>query len=152
MRVFIIIILGFMTFASTALAGTTLDGVRAKGFVRCGVSEGLPGFSSPDAKGNWKGIDVDFCRAVAAAILGDPSKVKFVPLTAKQRFTALQSGELDILSRNTTWTLTRDTRLGLNFAGVTYYDGQGFMVRQHPTFAEIPRFLLRAYRLHRILR
>jgi general L-amino acid transport system substrate-binding protein len=117
--------------APPAVAGPTLDGVRAKGYVVCGVSEGLPGFSSPDAKGNWKGIDVDFCRAVASAVLGDPSKVKFVALTAKQRFTALQSGELDVLSRNTTWTQTRDTRLGLNFAGVTYYDGQGFMVRKN---------------------
>ncbi|HIE92236.1 MAG TPA: transporter substrate-binding domain-containing protein [Acidobacteria bacterium] len=124
------LIAGLTAAGAPAVAGPTLDGVRAKGFVRCGVSEGLPGFSSPDAKGHWKGIDVDFCRAVAAAILGDPMKVKFVPLTAKQRFTALQSGELDLLSRNTTWTLTRDTRLGLNFAGVTYYDGQGFMVRK----------------------
>jgi general L-amino acid transport system substrate-binding protein len=130
MRGLIIITACFTFFAGAALAGPTLDGVRAKGFVRCGVSEGLPGFSSPDAKGNWKGIDVDFCRAVASAILGDPSKVKFVPLTSKQRFTALQSGELDVLSRNTTWTQTRDTRLGLNFAGVVYYDGQGFMVRK----------------------
>lgn len=130
MRGLIVIIFGFTVFAGTAAAGPTLDGVRAKGFVRCGVSEGLPGFSSPDAKGNWKGIDVDFCRAVASAILGDPTKVKFVPLTSKQRFTALQSGELDVLSRNTTWTQTRDTRLGLNFAGVIYYDGQGFMVRK----------------------
>jgi general L-amino acid transport system substrate-binding protein len=117
-------------FAAPSWAGPTLDGVRAKGFVRCGVSEGLPGFSSPDAAGNWKGIDVDLCRAVASAVLGDPQKVKFVPLTAKQRFTALQSGSLDVLSRNTTWTETRDTRLGLNFAGVIYYDGQGFMVRK----------------------
>ncbi len=130
MRGLIVIMAAFTVFAGTALAGPTLDGVRAKGFVRCGVSEGLPGFSSPDAKGNWKGIDVEFCRAVASAILGDPMKVKFVPLTAKQRFTALQSGELDVLSRNTTWTQTRDTRLGLNFAGVIYYDGQGFMVRK----------------------
>jgi len=130
MRGLIVLIMGFMTFSGSALAGPTLDGVRDKGFVRCGVSGGLPGFSSPDAKGNWNGIDVDFCRAVASAILGDPMKVKFVPLTAKQRFTALQSGELDLLSRNTTWTQTRDTRLGLNFAGVIYYDGQGFMVRK----------------------
>ncbi len=130
MHKFIGFIFAILTFSGSAMAGPTLDGVRAKGLVVCGVSEGLPGFSSPDAKGHWKGIDVDFCRAVAAAVLGNPSKVKFVPLTAKQRFTALQSGELDLLSRNTTWTLTRDTRLGLNFAGVTYYDGQGFMVRK----------------------
>jgi len=120
----------FSMMAGAAWAGPTLDGVRAKGFVRCGVSLGLPGFSSPDAKGRWTGIDVDFCRAVAAAVLGDPDKVKYVSLSAKQRFTALQSGTLDLLSRNTTWTLTRDTRLGLNFTGVTYYDGQGFMVRK----------------------
>ncbi len=136
MRRLIFIVLGFTFIAGLAAgappaaAGPTLDGVREKGFVRCGVSGGLPGFSSPDAKGNWNGIDVDFCRAVASAVLGDPMKVKFVPLTAKQRFTALQSGELDLLSRNTTWTQTRDTRLGLNFAGVIYYDGQGFMVRK----------------------
>ena len=96
----------------------------------CGVSQGLPGFSAPDDKGNWTGLDVDFCRAVAAAIFNDPTKVKFVPLSAKERFTALQSGEIDVLSRNTTWTMTRDTSLGLNFAGVNYYDGQGFMVRK----------------------
>ena len=96
----------------------------------CGVSQGLPGFSSPDDKGNWTGIDVDVCRAVAAAIFNDPTKVKFVPLSAKDRFTALQSGEIDVLSRNTTWTLSRDTSLGANFTGVTYYDGQGFLVKK----------------------
>ena len=90
----------------------------------------MPGFSAPDDKGNWTGIDVDICRAVAAAIFNDPTKVKFVPLSAKDRFTALQSGEIDLLSRNTTWTLSRDTTLGANFTGVTYYDGQGFMVRK----------------------
>ncbi len=116
--------------ATSALAGPTLDGVRAKGHVQCGVSGGLPGFSSPDAKGDWSGFDVDFCRAVAAAVLGDANKVKFTPLTAKQRFTVLQSGEIDVLSRNTTWTLTRDSALGLDFAGVIYHDGQGFMVRR----------------------
>ena len=113
-----------------AIAGPTLDGVRAKGYVRCGVSEGVSGFSNPDARGNWSGIDVDVCRAIAAAVFGDATKVKYTPLTSKQRFTVLQSGELDVLSRNTTWTLTRDSALGLNFAGVTYYDGQGFMVRK----------------------
>ncbi|MFQ5775977.1 MAG: amino acid ABC transporter substrate-binding protein [Kiloniellaceae bacterium] len=116
-------------FATTAAAGT-IDDVRRKGFVQCGVSQGLPGFSNPDEQGNWTGIDVDVCRAVAAAVLGDASKVKFTPLSAKERFTALQSGEVDMLSRNTTWTLVRDTALGLNFAGVNYYDGQGFMVRK----------------------
>ncbi len=108
--------------------GGTLQAVKSKGFVQCGVSQGLPGFSNPDEKGNWTGIDVDVCRAVAAAVFGDATKVKYTPLSAKERFTALQSGEVDILSRNTTWTLVRDTALGLNFTGVTYYDGQGFMV------------------------
>ncbi|WP_260294338.1 amino acid ABC transporter substrate-binding protein [Sedimenticola hydrogenitrophicus] len=114
--------------SSNAFAGATLDGVKKKGFVQCGVSTGLPGFSSADEKGNWSGLDVDVCRAVAAAVFGDAGKVKYTPLTAKERFTALQSGEIDMLSRNTTWTLTRDSSLGLNFAGVNYYDGQGFMV------------------------
>jgi general L-amino acid transport system substrate-binding protein len=96
--------------------------------VQCGVNTGLAGFSQPDSKGVWRGIDVDVCRAVAAAVFGDANKVRYTPLTAQQRFTALQSGEVDILSRNTTWTVTRDTSLGLNFVGVNYYDGQGFMV------------------------
>jgi general L-amino acid transport system substrate-binding protein len=118
-----------VTMASGAQAASeTLDAVKSKGFVQCGVSTGLPGFSNPDEKGTWQGMDVDVCRSVAAAVLGDASKVKYIPLTAKERFTALQSGEIDILSRNTTWTQTRDTTLGLNFAGVNYYDGQGFMV------------------------
>jgi len=106
----------------------TKDEVLKRGYLQCGVSTGLPGFSNPDAKGNWTGLDVEVCRAVAAATLGDATKVKFVPLTAKERFTALQSGEVDMLSRNTTWTLTRDSSLGLNFTGTSYYDGQGFMV------------------------
>jgi len=115
--------------ASGALhAQSTLDAVKAKGYVQCGVNTGLAGFSQPDSRGVWKGLDVDVCRAVAAAVFGDASKVRYTPLTAQQRFTALQSGEIDILSRNTTWTLSRDTSLGLNFAGVNYYDGQGFMV------------------------
>lgn len=108
--------------------GATLESVKSKGHVQCGVSQGLPGFSNADDAGNWTGLDVDLCRAVAAAVFGDASKVKFSPLSAKQRFTALSSGEIDILSRNTTWTMTRDTQLGLNFAGVNYYDGQGMMV------------------------
>ncbi|MGH7366270.1 MAG: amino acid ABC transporter substrate-binding protein [Candidatus Rokuibacteriota bacterium] len=106
----------------------TLDDVKKNGFLRCGVSQGNPGFSNPDAQGNWTGLDVDLCRAISAAIFGDPGKVKYTPLSAKERFTALQSGEVDLLSRTTTWTLVRDTALGLNFAGVNYYDGQGFMV------------------------
>jgi len=114
-------------FSSSAQADT-LENVKKAGIVKCGVSTGLAGFSAADDKGNWKGLDVDVCRAVAAAVLGDASKVKYNPLTAKERFTALQSGEIDMLSRNTTWTLTRDASLGLNFAGVNYYDGQGFMV------------------------
>ena len=114
--------------AGAVQAGPTLDSVKSKGFVQCGVSQGLPGFSNFDDKGNWSGVDVDVCEAVAAAVFGDAKKVKYTPLSAKERFTALQSGEVDLLSRNTTWTETRDTALGLNFAGVNYYDGQGFMV------------------------
>ncbi|MCJ8312289.1 MAG: amino acid ABC transporter substrate-binding protein [Saccharospirillaceae bacterium] len=106
----------------------TLDDVKNRGMVSCGVSTGLAGFSQKDENGMWSGLDVDVCRAVAAAVLGDDTKVQYKPLTAKERFTALQSGEIDLLSRNTTWTHTRDTSLGLNFAGVNYYDGQGFMV------------------------
>ncbi|MFN4008359.1 MAG: amino acid ABC transporter substrate-binding protein [Pannonibacter sp.] len=119
-----------MGVAATSASAGTLDDVKAKGFIQCGVSQGLPGFSNPDAQGNWTGLDVDVCRAVAAAVFGDASKVKYSPLNAKERFTALQSGEIDMLSRNTTWTASRDTSLGLNFTGVTYYDGQGFMVRK----------------------
>ena len=116
--------------AQKAEPGPTLKAVTNKGFVQCGVSQGLPGFSNPDEKGNWTGLDVDVCRAVAAAIFNEPNKVKYTPLNAKERFTALQSGEVDLLSRNTTWTMSRDTALGMNFTGVTYYDGQGFMVRK----------------------
>jgi len=118
-----------MALSASTASAATLDDVKAKGFVQCGVSQGLPGFSNPDANGDWSGMDVDLCVGVAAAIFGDGTKVKFSPLSAKERFTALQSGEIDILSRNTTWTMSRDTQLGLNFAGVNYYDGQGFMVR-----------------------
>lgn len=112
----------------SAHAGATLDGVKAKGFVQCGVNLGLNGFSAPDEKGNWQGLDVDVCRAVAAALFGDATKVKYTPLSAQQRLPALQSGEIDVLARNTTWTLTRDTANGLNFTAVNYFDGQGFMV------------------------
>lgn len=114
--------------ATVAFAGT-LDDVKNKGFVQCGVSQGLAGFSQPDSAGNWTGLDVDFCRSIAAAIFNDPTKVKFTPLSAKERFTALQSGEIDVLSRNTTWTMSRDTKQG-KFIGVMYYDGQGYMVRK----------------------
>jgi general L-amino acid transport system substrate-binding protein len=115
--------------AQTASA-QTLKTVKDRGQLSCGVSQGLPGFSTPDDKGNWTGLDVDICRAIAAAIFNDATKIKFVPLSAKDRFTALQSGEIDVLSRNTTWTLSRDTSLGANFTGVTYYDGQGFLVKK----------------------
>ena len=114
--------------ATPAHAGKTLDAIKARGQVVCGVNVGLAGFSQADSQGNWSGLDVDICRAVAAAVLGDGNKVKWVPLNAQQRFTALQSGEIDVLSRNTTWTLTRDASLGMHFTGTTYYDGQGFMV------------------------
>ena len=114
--------------APQALAGATFDAVKGRGEVVCGVNTSVYGFSAPDDKGQWHGLDVDMCRAVAAAVLGDATRVRFVPLSAQARFTALQSGEVDLLARNTTWTLTRDTSNGLNFAPVTYYDGQGFMV------------------------
>ena len=116
--------------AGTAHAGKDLDAVKARGQLICGVSTGVAGFASADSQGKWTGLDVDTCRAVAAAIFGDADKVKFVPTTAQQRFTALQSGEVDMLARTTTWTLTRDTALGFDFTGVNYYDGQGFMVNK----------------------
>ncbi len=114
--------------ALPAQAGKTVDAIKARGQLICGVNTGLAGFSAADSQGNWSGLDVDVCKAIAAAMLGDANKVKYVPLNAQQRFTALQSGEIDILSRNTTWTLTRDASLGMHFTGTTYYDGQGFMV------------------------
>ncbi len=117
-------------FVVSSANATTLEDVKAKGYVQCGVNTGLIGFGSTDDKGEWKGFDVDYCRAVAAAVFGDPKAVKFTPLTAKERFTALQSGEIDMLARNTTWTMSRDTSLGLTFAGVNYYDGQGFLVKK----------------------
>jgi general L-amino acid transport system substrate-binding protein len=116
--------------ASFAQAGTTLDAIQKKGFIQCGVSDGLPGFSVADSTGKITGIDADVCRAVAAAVFGDATKVKFSQLNAKERFTALQSGEIDVLSRNTTWTSSRDAGMGLVFAGVTYYDGVGFLVNK----------------------
>lgn len=108
----------------------TLDAVKERGKLLCGVSTGLGGFSAPDSTGAWQGIDVDVCRAIAAAVFGDAEQVEYIPLNTKERFTALQSGEIDVLSRNTTWTETRDSSLGLNFAGVNYYDGQGFLVKK----------------------
>jgi general L-amino acid transport system substrate-binding protein len=123
-------ILALLTLTNLGVQADTLSDVQAKDSLNCGVSTGLVGFSSTDSTGKWKGLDVDMCRAVAAATLGDSNKVKFVPLTAKERFTALQSGEIDLLARNTTWTITRDASMGFNFAGVNYYDGQGFMVKK----------------------
>jgi len=116
--------------AGTAHAGKDLDAIKARGNLICGVSTGVAGFAAADSQGKWTGLDVDVCRAVAAAIFGDADKVKFVPTTAQQRFTALQSGEVDLLVRTTTWTLTRDTALGFDFTGINYYDGQGFMVNK----------------------
>jgi general L-amino acid transport system substrate-binding protein len=128
---------GFLLLCAVALVAlsseaqaSTLDQVKERGYVICGSNPGLPGFGLPDDNGNWTGFDVDFCRAVAAAIFDDPSKVKFIPLTAKDRFTALQSGGVDILAHNTTWTLSREAGQGLLFTGINFYDGQGFMVRQ----------------------
>ena len=111
-----------------AHAGKDLDAIKSRGALVCGVNTALAGFSAADSQGKWSGMDVDYCRALAAAILSDANKVRFSPLTAQQRFTALQSGEIDVLSRNTTWTLTRDASLGMHFVGVNFYDGQGFMV------------------------
>ena len=128
-RITILSVICSLVMVPSAFAGT-LDTVKDQGFFNCGVSQGVPGFSNPDSDGNWSGIDVDVCRAVSAAIFGNPDMVKYVPLTAKERFTALQSGEIDVLSRNTTWTLSRDAQIGLEFAGVNFYDGQGFMVRK----------------------
>jgi general L-amino acid transport system substrate-binding protein len=124
---YVFLLLGSM-FIGSASAQSTLDSVRSKGFLACGTNTGLPGFSQPDSKGVWRGIDVDLCRAVAAAVFGDAAKVRYVPATTQQRFTSLQSGEVDLLSRNTTWSFSRDAGLGFNFVGVNFYDGQGFMV------------------------
>jgi general L-amino acid transport system substrate-binding protein len=130
-RVSLVVTLALAAGLTTqAASAQTLKTVKDRGQLSCGVSQGLPGFSTPDDKGNWTGLDVDICRAIAAAIFNDATKIKFVPLSAKDRFTALQSGEIDVLSRTTTWTLSRDTSLGANFTGVTYYDGQGFLVKK----------------------
>ena len=116
------------TLSMPAMAGKTLDTIKSRGTLNCGVNTSLPGFSAADSQGNWSGLDVDVCKAVAATVLNDASKVKWTPLNASQRFAVLQAGEIDVLSRNTTWTLNRDASLGLHFTGTTYYDGQGFMV------------------------
>lgn len=126
-RLWVAAVLLLLPFAP-ANAGKTLDQIRQRGQLVCGVSTGVIGFSAVDSQGRWSGLDVDVCRAIAAAVLKDPNKVKYVPVNAEQRFTALQSGEVDLLSRNTTWTLTRDASLGLEFTAITYYDGQGFLV------------------------
>src|SRR5579875_962757 len=128
-RIAVLIARGALAFAQAASA-QTLKTVKDRGLLVCGANGTLAGFGRPDAQGTWTGHDVDVCRAIAAAIFNDADKVKFVPLSAKDRFTALQSGEVDVLVRNTTWTSSRDTSLGLNFTGVDYYDGQGFMVRK----------------------
>jgi general L-amino acid transport system substrate-binding protein len=132
MKRFTLIAAGALAVAVTSAAAgaATLDDVKSRGVLNCGVTTGLAGFAAPDDQGHWKGLDVDMCRAVAAAIFGDDTKVNYVPTNAKERFTALQSGEVDLLARNTTWTLSRDTDLGFDFVGVNYYDGQGFMVRK----------------------
>src|SRR3712207_4294230 len=115
--------------AQAPAAANTFDAVRGRGTLVCGVNTGTAGFAQPDSQGVWRGLDVDYCRAIAAAMFGDANKVRYVPTTAQNRFTALQSGEVDMLARNTTWTLSRDTSLGFDFAGVNFYDGQGFMVK-----------------------
>ncbi len=129
LKVTITAVAAALVAGGSAVAGT-LDDVKKKGFVQCGVTTGLAGFAAPDDKGEWKGLDVDICRGLAAGIFGDKSKVKFTPTTAKSRFPALQSGEVDVLARNTTWTFDRDVKLGFEFVGVNFYDGQGFMVRK----------------------
>jgi len=126
-----------LSFYSLASSGSILKEVKKRKMVHCGTTQGVAGFSSPNSKGEWSGIEVDVCRALAAAVLGDASKVKFIPLSAQARFTALQSGEVDLLSRVTTWTLTRDTSLGLNFGPTIFYDGQGFMVRKKAKIKKI---------------
>src|SRR5262245_61741866 len=119
-----------LSTVASAASAQTLNTVKQRGMLNCGSNGTLAGFGLPDAQGRWTGLDVDFCKAIAAAIFNDANKVKFVPLTARDRFTALQSGDVDVLARNTTWTSSRDTSLGLNFTGINYFDGQGFMVRK----------------------
>jgi general L-amino acid transport system substrate-binding protein len=128
--VFALVLATALGVAAQPASAQTLNTVKSRGMLNCGSNGTLAGFGLPDSQGRWTGLDVDLCKAIAAAIFNDPSKVKFVPLTAKDRFTALQSGEVDVLARNTTWSMSRDTSLGLNFTGVNYYDGQGFIVRK----------------------
>ena len=127
-RLAAVVLLSIAAITAPVHAGKTLDAIKVRGQLVCGVSSGVAGFSQADSNGQWSGLDVDICRAIAASLLGDANKVKWVPLVAQQRFAALQSGEVDVLSRNTSWTLTRDASLGLSFTGTTYYDGQAFMV------------------------
>ncbi|MFG1480956.1 amino acid ABC transporter substrate-binding protein [Xanthobacter sp. V4C-4] len=129
MKKILAVLAGAVALIATGAQAQTLKAVKDRGELLCGVSKGLPGFSAPDASGRWTGFDVDLCRAVAAAVLGSGEKVKFVPLSADERFPALKKGEVDLLSRNSTWTLDRESKLGLLFAGISYYDGQGFLVR-----------------------
>ncbi|MEX0627698.1 MAG: amino acid ABC transporter substrate-binding protein [Cucumibacter sp.] len=119
-----------MGLTAQAALGATLEDVKAKGYIQCGVTSGTVGFSAPDANNNWTGLEVDFCRAMSAAIFNDPEAVRYTPLTSQERFTALSAGEIDVLSRTTTWTMSRDTQLGIKFIGTMFYDGQGFMVRE----------------------
>lgn len=128
-KVLCLVALAAFLWSGTASADV-LENVKSKGFIACGVSGKVPGFSAPDEKGVWKGLDVDYCRALAAAVFNDPEKVKFVPVTTKERFTALQTGEIDVLARNTTWTFQRDVEQGVDFAGIIFFDGQGFMVNK----------------------
>jgi general L-amino acid transport system substrate-binding protein len=130
MKRFVTLVALVLAVTAQSASAQTLKAVKDRGMLNCGANGTLAGFGLPDAQGKWTGLDVDFCRAIAAAVLNDANKVKYVPLSAKDRFTALQSGEVDVLARNTTWTSSRDTSLGLNFVGVNYYDGQGFMVRK----------------------
>lgn len=130
-----IAVVAALGLVGTAAKAATLDSVMAKGFLQCGVTSGVPGMSQPDANNNWSGLEVDFCRAVAAAIFDDPDKVRYTPLTSQERFVALSAGEVDILSRVTTWTMSRDTDMGISFTGVLYYDGQGFLVRENDGIA-----------------
>ncbi len=126
----LVLMLALVALGATGALASTLEDVKARGSLNCGVNEGLAGFSVADSNGNWSGMDVDFCRAVAVAIFGDDKKVTYTPLSASNRFEALQSGKVDVLSRNTTWTAARDAGMGLQFSVVTYYDGQGFLVRR----------------------
>ncbi|HEY0918293.1 amino acid ABC transporter substrate-binding protein [Devosia sp.] len=129
-RVLTLAIAAVVGIAATSASADTLADVKAKGYIQCGVTGGVAGFSAPDANNNWSGLEVDFCRAMSAAIFNAPDNVRYTPLTAQERFTALSAGEIDVLSRTTTWTMSRDTQLGISFVGTMYYDGQGFLVRK----------------------